>query len=112
MGVKANIAVGVASGILGSLLTPLILPAIKKGARPMAKGVIKGGLAVYEKSRELTAHAGEVIEDVMAEIHAEQEGMDAAEDETPARADSQTESKENAYLRSVPVEGDNPGLPH
>lgn len=75
---KNNFIVGVTSGLVAAVIAPMLVPAIKRGSRPMAKGLIKGGMLLYEKGREATAHAGEMIEDVMAEIHAEQAEKQAA----------------------------------
>jgi uncharacterized cupredoxin-like copper-binding protein len=69
---KNNFVIGVTSGIVAAIVAPLLVPALKRGSRPLAKGVIKGGMVLYEKGREAAAHAGEMIEDVMAEIQAEQ----------------------------------------
>lgn len=44
----------------------------------MAKGLIKGGFALYKKGREVTAQIGEVLEDAMAEIQAEHAEMQTA----------------------------------
>lgn len=94
MSARSNVLIGIVSGIVGGVLAPLVVPGIKKGARPLAKGLIRGGMAIYEKGREVTAHAGEVVEDVMAEIQSEQaekfrsaedslEHLDVAEEEGP-----------------------------
>jgi len=63
---KNNFIVGVTSGLVAALIAPVLIPALKRSSRPIAKGVIKGGMALYEKGREATAHAGEMLEDVMA----------------------------------------------
>lgn len=68
---KNNVFVSFAAGLLGAALAPALIPAIKRGSRPVAKGVVKSGMFLYEKGREAAAHTGEMVEDVMAEIHAE-----------------------------------------
>lgn len=87
---KNNFIVGVTSGLVAAVIAPMLIPAIKRSSRPMAKGLIKGGMLLYEKGREATAHAGEMIEDVMAEIQAEQAEQHAAE------ASSENEWEEEA----------------
>jgi len=69
---KNNFVVGITSGLVAAFLAPLLVPALKRSSRPITKGMIKGGMLLYEKGREMTAHAGELVEDVMAEIQAEQ----------------------------------------
>lgn len=73
MGVlKNNFIVGLAAGLTATLIAPVLIPAIKKGSRPMAKTLVKGGVLVYQKGREMVAHSGEAIEDILAEVHAEE----------------------------------------
>lgn len=69
---KNNFVVGVAAGLTATLIAPVLIPAIKKGSRPMAKTLVKGGVLVYLKGREMVAHSGEAIEDILAEVHAEE----------------------------------------
>lgn len=77
---KNNFVVGVTAGLVAAVIAPMLFPAIKRGSRPMAKNLIKGGMLLYEKGREVAASAGEIIEDVMAEIDAEA-GEGATDDE-------------------------------
>lgn len=68
---KNNFVVGIAAGLAASAIAPLLIPAVKRGARPLAKSLVKGGAMLYEKSREAIAEAGEMMEDVVAEVQAE-----------------------------------------
>jgi hypothetical protein len=68
---KNNFVVGIAAGLAASVIAPLLIPAVKRGARPLAKSLVKGGAMLYEKSREAVADAGEMMEDVVAEVRAE-----------------------------------------
>ena len=86
---KNSFFIGVTSGLVAALIAPILIPAIKRSSRPIAKGLIKGGMVLYEKGREVTAHAGEVVEDVMAEIQAEQ-----AERQSGGSDDSEWEGTE------------------
>lgn len=93
---KNNFVVAITSGIVAAVVAPILMPAIKRSSRPVAKGLVKGGLFLYEKGREATAHAGEMMEDVMAEIQAEQ-----AEKQSATMSESELEREEFA-ARSNP----------
>lgn len=54
-----------------ALLAPVVLPVVMSMARPIVKGVIKGGMALADKAQELVAETGEQISDIMAEARAE-----------------------------------------
>ena len=54
-----------------ALLAPMVLPVVVSMARPIVKGVIKGGMALADKAQELVAETGEQISDIMAEAKAE-----------------------------------------
>jgi|GEM_PF-1316302 len=88
---KNNFVVGVTSGLVVALIAPVLIPALKRSSRPITKGLIKGGMVLYEKGREVTAHAGEVIEDVMAEIQAEH-----AEKQSRGNAESEWEEEQSS----------------
>jgi len=64
-GTTVVIGVGVA------LAAPALLPAAGAVIRPVAKGLIKGGLFVADSLRELVAEGGEQISDLVAEARAE-----------------------------------------
>jgi hypothetical protein len=83
---KNNFVVGIAAGLAAAVIAPLLIPAVKKGARPLAKSLVKGGVMLYEKSREAVAEAGEMMEDVVAEVRAE-----AVERHAAAAADGSDE---------------------
>lgn len=68
---KSNFVVGLTAGLVASVLAPVLIPAIRSGARPLAKSLLRGGMMLYEKSREAVANAGEMMEDVVAEVQAE-----------------------------------------
>jgi hypothetical protein len=68
---KSNIVVGFTAALVGAALAPVLLPVMAAAARPLAKSLIRGGVMMYEKSREAVAGAGEMIEDLVAEVHAE-----------------------------------------
>jgi Flp pilus assembly protein protease CpaA len=65
-----NILVGV--GV--ALVVPVLLPAAGAILRPLAKGVIKGGLTLYDTAVGLVAETGEQLSDLYAEAKAEHYG--------------------------------------
>jgi hypothetical protein len=81
---KSHIVVGVSAALAVTVLAPVVLPVMVTVGRPIAKSLLKGGLMLYEKGREAIALAGESVEDMVAEIRAEeaapaaQPGVDAA----------------------------------
>jgi hypothetical protein len=64
----------IAGGAIGVFLAPLVRPAIARNARPTLKAAIHAGVLVYQQGREAIAELSEVIEDVAAEVRAEQNG--------------------------------------
>jgi hypothetical protein len=70
-GLKGNIVTGLAIGIGTALVAPQLIPALAGVVKPLAKAAIKGSLVLYEKSKEAVAEAGEMMEDIVAEVKAE-----------------------------------------
>jgi hypothetical protein len=70
---KNNVAVGVTAAIAAGILAPILAPILIGAGRPLAKSLVKGGVLLYEKGRETAASAGEVVEDMIAEVRAELE---------------------------------------
>lgn len=62
-----SLAIGV--GVV--LLAPVIVPIIGSVLKPLAKGVIKGGLLAYEGAKVSIAETKETFEDIAAEAKAE-----------------------------------------
>lgn len=69
---KSNVVVGVAAALAATVMAPVLIPIVAGAGRPLAKSLIKGGMLLYEKSREAVAEAGEAMEDLMAEVRAEE----------------------------------------
>jgi hypothetical protein len=69
--IKSNIIVGVSAAVAVTVLGPILKPVLATVGRPIAKSLLRGGLMLYEKGREATAVAGETVEDMVAEIRAE-----------------------------------------
>ncbi len=53
------------------ILAPAIIPAAASVVKPLAKAAIKGGLVIFQRSRELIAETAEAFEDLTAEVRAE-----------------------------------------
>jgi len=64
-GTTVLIGVGVA------LAAPALLPAVGTIVRPVAKGLIKGGLYLADTLQEVVAESGEQLGDLIAEVKAE-----------------------------------------
>ncbi len=64
-------APGLIAGIGAVLLAPVVIPVIAGVGKPLAKSLIKGGIALYEKSKGAFAELGETWEDMVAEARAE-----------------------------------------
>lgn len=83
--VSTAVAVGVAAALIESELIPGILigagavllgkmfPRVAAGMRPVAKTVIRAGIAMTDKARTVAAEAGEQVQDMVAEVQAERE---------------------------------------
>jgi hypothetical protein len=65
-------------GVGVALVAPILVPAAATGVRPLAKTLIKGGLAVAETVQEFVAEAGEQLSDLVAEAQAERAAHAAA----------------------------------
>jgi hypothetical protein len=61
----------VAIGAAAVLLAPVVLPVIASVFKPIAKGIIKGGILAYEGAVVALAETKETIEDLAAEAKAE-----------------------------------------
>jgi hypothetical protein len=74
---KNTFVVGIGAVLAATVLVPALIPAVSTAGRPLAKSLLKGGMMLYEKGREAVAIAGETIEDMMAEIRAEEAALRA-----------------------------------
>ncbi|AUT01319.1 MULTISPECIES: DUF5132 domain-containing protein [Nostocales] len=59
------------TGIVGIILLPIFLPVIGSVGRPIAKAVVKKGLALYENNKEALEELRDNWEDIIAEAKAE-----------------------------------------
>jgi hypothetical protein len=60
-------------GLGVALAAPVLFPALASGIRPLAKGIIKGGVVVFDAAKEAFAEAEEQLSDLMAEARHEME---------------------------------------
>lgn len=69
------------TGIVGIILLPVFLPSIGGLGRPIAKALVKSGIAFYDKNKEALAELSETWDDIIAEARAEvgEERMRSAE---------------------------------
>jgi hypothetical protein len=81
---KNPLFVGLGAVVAATVLAPTLVPALGNAGRPLLKSLLKSGLVLYEKGREAFALAGESMEDMMAEIHAEAAEKSVARSATPA----------------------------
>lgn len=77
--------VGTAAAVIESELIPGILigaaamlvgkmfPRVTSGMRPVAKMIIRAGIAVSDRTREVVAETGEQLQDMVAEVRAERD---------------------------------------
>jgi hypothetical protein len=66
-----KLGTGVAIGLGALILVPAVLPIVGSVVKPLAKAAIKGGIILFEKTREVLAETQEVLEDLAAEVKAE-----------------------------------------
>jgi len=65
-----------------AVLAPKYLPKIGGGLQPLVKYAIRGAYKLGQKTREVVAEAQEHVNDIVAEVNAEQEGAVAASNVT------------------------------
>lgn len=68
---KNNVAAGVGLAFAATVLAPILMPAMGRIGRPLAKSLVRGAMMMVDKGREVIAVAGESVEDIMAEVRAE-----------------------------------------
>lgn len=78
----------IAIGIGALVLAPLVIPVVAKASKPIAKAAIKNSLAAYKKTKNVIAEAGEVVQDMIAEVNAELKAEDIAASKVPPQNNS------------------------
>ena len=66
-----SLGTAVLIGVGAALVAPTLLPAAGAVLRPVAKGLIKGGLYLVDATQELIAEGSEQLSDLVAEVQAE-----------------------------------------
>ena len=64
----------VALGVGVALMAPVVFTVVASVVRPVAKGVIKGGLMLADTTKEYAAEASEQLSDLVAEAQSEYYG--------------------------------------
>jgi hypothetical protein len=64
---------GIGFGIGAAIIAPIVLPILSAGVKPMAKAMIKEGIMLYEKGKEVVEETRETVEDLIAEARSEVE---------------------------------------
>jgi hypothetical protein len=100
MGLKSHFFVGLTAAVTATVIAPIVVPVVKRTARPLAKSLLKGGIMLYERNREAVAKVGEAVEDVVAEIYAEEMGKSAAMSESAADDKTRAEAGHQARAGS------------
>lgn len=80
-------------GVGVALVAPTVLPVVGAAIRPLAKGVIKGGVMLYDTVKEGVAEAGEQITDMVAEVRSEAEDEGGEESESEGSPRRRTRSR-------------------
>ena len=82
--IEAELIPGILIGV-AAMLAPNLLPKVGNGLRPIVKGIVKAGYTLTERARETFAEAGEQMQDIVAEVRAEQHtGMPSTAAPEPA----------------------------
>lgn len=81
-----NTAIGVGVAVA----VPVAVAALAPYLRPAARSVVKAGLLVFERGREVTAELGESMDDLVAEVREELRDQHVAAAATMADAETGT----------------------
>lgn len=69
--VFGNLGTTLLIGVGAALVAPVLLPAAGAVLRPVAKGLLKGGLYLVDAAQEIIAEGSEQLSDLVAEVQAE-----------------------------------------
>lgn len=75
--IEVELIPGMLIGV-AAMLAPNLLPKVGNGLRPLIKGAVRAGYSVAERTKETFAEAGEQLQDIVAEVKAEQNGSPVA----------------------------------
>jgi hypothetical protein len=91
MGILKKLAKFSLVSLGASVLAPRLFSEASKGARPFAKEVVKGGLAIYEEITEKVGQVGREVQDLVVEVKQErQNGQGESSDD---RVNSSSQGK-------------------
>jgi hypothetical protein len=75
--IEAELIPGMLIGI-GAMLAPNLMSKLGTGLRPLIKSAMRAGYALAEKAKETVAEASEQYQDMVAEVHSEQDRSPAS----------------------------------
>lgn len=78
-----SLGTAVLIGVGAALVAPVLFPAAGAVLRPVAKGLIKGGLYLVDATQEILAEGSEQLSDLVAEVKAERAAAAASATTTP-----------------------------
>lgn len=102
---KNNVAAGVGLAVAAAVLAPILLPPVGRAGRPLAKSLVRGAMQLYDKGREVVAVAGESMQDIMAEIRAENAVAAASPGSVPVPAERRRSGDGAAQPHPEPASG-------
>jgi hypothetical protein len=105
---KGSAARTMGLAVAAAAVTYALLPVVKKAGQPLARAAYKTGVVFYDKARETVAEIGEIMEDLVAEMHPElEEESEELASEEPARSAQEaaaavTEGSKKGRSRAAP----------
>lgn len=99
---KSNAMKGLAVNLTAAIVVPIAVRALAPLVRPLARSTLKAGVIVYEKMRETAAEFGEMVDDVVAEVHEE---MQDAREQTARMVDTEQKQVPPKRARHTGTEG-------
>ncbi len=89
---------------VGAAVAPKVLPALGNMVRPLVKSVIRLGYSATTAVREAAAQVGEEVEDIVAEVQAEEAHNGANPAPAPVSQAERTRKQRKQHNAPVPTE--------
>lgn len=89
--IEAELIPGILIGA-GALIVGKMFPRLVRGMRPVAKTLIRTGLALTDRTREVMSETGEQFQDMVAEVRAERDESAEMKGRTRGRRAAQAEA--------------------
>jgi hypothetical protein len=88
---EPELLIGMGIGVAATAL-PRVLPLLGDALRPVFRSAVRAGYATVSRTREVTAEAGEEIQDVLADVRSEyEEAVAEAKSESGTQAEGFSE---------------------